>query len=342
MNYDNPEKITKEEEEEIAFLSKLGKFDEVAILLTNIIMVIIPFNTKEDLNTVLMGRYDWTNSELNKHTGFLGWYLYIIGSTYSEVTKSQYELRELMKNEKIKNFIKDIYNKSQKYLIQPMINKILNIAKSKDIHKYQAVINCILKMDKIDSLDGSNKNCRWITSELINMMIDQGLIIKKETGVRKNKYVLPGPNYGLKFNPGSFVVPLCKYSKLHQRCRKILEKYIKTHKLDVVIKDEYKIPDKLGYPGYMRIDIALFKDNILICCIEADGEQHDIHVPHFHRNGKTLEEQQERDRAKDRWILNKCNNECIRIKTIKEDGSKYISDEQSEILTNRLDNIFQM
>ena len=307
-----PVEMNQQKLQSIRDYSKQKRYDIVAIMLTKMIYSLIPFNIKDDLNTVLIGEYDYNNKQHKKNLGYLGFKLFNFIDKNKYESFSQKELRDKLKDVTIIKQLKILFEYSQNYLIKPIVNDIKEFALKEDKKYYQSYINRKLRLDKLDG----NEQKAWITHEFVNKLIDQGIIDVNYTGNNKsgNKWFTPGKNFNRDFITGKFVTPLCKYSKLHERCFKEVSNIIKEHPY-INIVCEYKINEKFGYKGYMRIDIAVFKYKQLLCCIEADGKQHYEYVPHFHRNGITdLIEQNRKDKLKDDWVKKKCGIDNIRVK----------------------------
>ena len=307
-----PDEMNQQKLQSIRNYSELKRYDIVAIMLVKMIYDVIPFNIKEDLNTVLIGEYNYNNNQNKKHNGYLGFKLFNIIDKNKYKFFSQNELRDKLKDVTIIKQLKKLFEHSQNYLIKPIVNDIKEFALKKDKKYYQSYINSELSLDK---LDGDNQK-GWITYEIVSKLNDQGIIDVNYTGNNKsgNKWFTPGKNFDRDFITGKFITPLCKYSKLHERCLKIISNIVKKYPY-INIVCEYNLDEKFGYKRYMRIDIAVFKYEQLICCIEADGKQHYEYVPHFHRNGMTdLIEQNRKDKLKDDWVKKKCGIDNIRVK----------------------------
>jgi hypothetical protein len=283
----------------------------VAIMLAKMIYAIVPFNVKDDLNTILIGDHNYNDTKNKKHNGYLGFKLFNIIDRDNN-TFSQKEIRDKLKDTTVMEQLRTLFEYSQTYLINPMVNDIKDIALKKNKAFYQSFINRQLTLSELDG----DKQKGWIIYELIHKLIDQGIVQANYTGMGKkgNKWFTPGKNFNNDFIPGSFIAPLCRHSKLHESCLKILRSMLKGHS-NVEIISEYKLDEKFGYKRYMRIDMAIIKDGRLLCCVEADGRQHYEYIPHFHRNGvDDLKEQQKKDSLKDDWVKNKCGVDNIRIK----------------------------
>lgn len=304
--------MSNENLQKVKDYSKQKCYNMVAILLTEMIYDVIPFNIKEDLNTVLIGEYNYNNIKNKKHNGYLGFKLFNIIDKNKYKVFSQNELRDKLKDATMIKQLRKLFEYSQNYLIKPIVNDIKEFALKKDRKYYQSFINRQLTLDKLDG----DKQKGWITYEFVNKLVDQGIIDVNYTGNNKsgNKWFTPGKHFNTEFVIGTFITPLCKYSKLHERCLKIVNNITKGWS-NINTICEYNLDEKFGYKRYMRIDIAVFKDNNLLCCIEADGKQHHEYVPHFHRNGMTdLIEQNRKDKLKDDWVKKKCGIDNIRVK----------------------------
>ena len=66
-----PVEMNQQKLQSIRDYSKQKRYDIVAIMLTKMIYSLIPFNIKDDLNTVLIGEYDYNNKQHKKNLGYL-------------------------------------------------------------------------------------------------------------------------------------------------------------------------------------------------------------------------------------------------------------------------------
>lgn len=277
---------------------KNQRYDNIAIKLGTKIQEICPFNTKEAYNEILIGSI---GPEI-KHKGYLGWKVF----EQIPIKKTSIdELKKYINNPIIQKNLKILYNFSQKYLIIPMMKKLF---RREDM--YNNKINKLLNLDNLDK--GTHKG--YITSELRQRLCKQNnMVYDRKIGREKYyKKIKKKMNY----IPSEFTMPKISMSKGHQVVSNLLDKKILKEHTNLSMINEYRNPDKCGFKGYMRYDIAIFENNNLLGFIEYDGKQHYEYVPHFHRNGiSDFIKQQEKDKIKDDEAFRLTNNNCLRIRT---------------------------
>ena len=127
-------------------------------------------------------------AKTKKYNGFLGFKLFNIIDRKNN-TFSQKEIRDKLKDTPVMEQLRTLFEYSQTYLIIPMVNDIKNIALKKNKAFYQSFINRQLTLSELDG----DKQKGWIIYELINKLIDQGIVQANYTGMGKkgNKWFTP-------------------------------------------------------------------------------------------------------------------------------------------------------
>lgn len=291
-----------------------NRFDLMFLELTEYILRLVPFNEKASLNMILIG--DCPNIEGNK--GYLGWHLNFNFKDYiNENDMSLIEIKNRLKDKDIQNELEILFNISQKYIIKPIMEIMLE--KSDTI--YSSNMNKYLNLNKLEI---NNIQKGWICRELYMRLVSQGLMQKNK--IKKNVYykTISKNNY----NPPDFILPKPEHSLLHMNCLKKLNPIIDN--LNMNTNDIYEIICEYSYPldGYIknaRADILIKKNGTPYGIIEADGKQHYEYQAHFHNPNndrknneagyKIFLELQKKDEKKNIASKILCNGkDCLRIK----------------------------
>ena len=248
-----------------------GCFDYIALLLGKLIYDVCPFRTRQAYNDILIG----TTPPDVSHPGYLGWNVYDIIQKLWNPSSSEIkldELKALLKSPPICEQLRDIFELSQKYLILPMMKVLFE--KGEDF--YQNEMNQHLKMSVLDNEEQQG----WVTAELFSRLCQSNIMEKykeKKKGKRGTVYHRRITNT-MCYQPPSFVMPTkIGFSKGHQRTLNVLEPLVKMWNVDQEIwkvTNEHHNPDKHGFKGEMRYDIALWKNEVLYGLLEFDGPQH--------------------------------------------------------------------
>ena len=296
-------------------MTKARRFDVIAKWLGEEIYKICPFYTKHGYDRILFG----TCAEGIQHKHYLGWNVY---DTLPEANLSVKEMKARIKDSRVQKKLKGIHRLSQKYLIKPM----MNIMFQEGDDKYEAKVNQYLNLDKLD-VPGRHEG--RVTAELFARLCAQGIMEKvkrKKKGVRGSTYYIK-KKLSMDYRPALFQMPTrLGLSGGEKATLQILEKLVKT---ETFFKgDEWKIriqhtnPFKHGFPGWMKYDFALWKNDHLWGLIEFDGIQHHRCVQLWDDKEKkgrknAIEKFLERhlkDRIKDADALKLCNGKkCLRV-----------------------------
>jgi len=297
---------------------KNKNFYENSKLISKYTISIYPTHKYKELNDIIYGLNNFKKTKI-KNLGYMGWKLIMCTTIPINQRLMPTELKEKLKDPEVDNKLRFANNLFNNFLIIPLTNEIKNLIVNNNYH--QSALSKKLTLDKIDNLFPGQNN--YIIQELSDRMIDQDLIYSFK--LNNKKYFKPGSNYNNQYEPGIYISPQCRTSKPHLLCIKIIEKYLSDNNLDnkIYIEDEFQIHTNIYNENNKykpsRIDIALKNkvSNSFILAVEADGHQHDVYTPHFHRNGYSdLKKQQERDQKKDKWIKENTNFNCIRVKDV--------------------------
>jgi len=284
----------------IRCMTKARRFDVIAKWLGEEIYKICPFYTKHGYDRILFG----TCAEGIQHKHYLGWNVY---DTLPEANISVKEMKARIKDSRVQKKLKRIHRLSQKYLIKPM----MNIMFEKGNEMFQSQMNQYLNLNKLDGPDHKG----WVTFELFARLRAQGIMEKRKSG---NNVFHIKTKISMDYRPALFQMPTrLGLSGGEKATLQILEKLVKT---ETFFKgDEWKIriqhinPFKHGFPGWMKYDFALWKNDVLWGLIEFDGKQHYEPVQLFGGEPQ-FREQQEKDRIKDADTLKLCNGKkCLRM-----------------------------
>lgn len=228
-------------------------------------MEIVPFDTKANLNLMLIG-----SAPLNiNHTGFIGWWCF--DRLKSE--KKNANVRELLKDKTINEKLEKLYYEHQNKVIKPLMVDIIKLCK---VNLYQSQISKQLGLNYLEIANKGNKD--YVAYELLARLEDQKIIESYKSGVKKCFKVLNDKLYMIP----TFVPPNDHLSLGMRQTLQILST-MNIHKIE------------LEYPGPIlnkrnsRYDIAVYKkgnkSGIPDGFIEFDGEQHH-QVSKWHGEGK--------------------------------------------------------
>ena len=142
------------------------RFDKIIKKITEYLLEKVPFKDKASLNRSLIG--DCPTGINNK--GYLGWHLNLIYSKFIDSKNiSITEIKELLKNPEIIDFLKQIYNLSQEFFIKPMMEIMLE--KSDNIKK------CNMQKElNLNKLENGHTQSGRICSELYMRLVYEGLM----------------------------------------------------------------------------------------------------------------------------------------------------------------------
>ena len=319
-----PNLLTAQEETELKEWGERRRFDQIALFLGGKIYEICPFYTRAGYNDILIG----TPDSGVQNTGYLGW------NVFSRMPKSSLsvkEIRQLIKNPMIQKKLKRISRRAQQYLIKPMMNimfeKGVNEATGTKDDIYQHQMNRYLNLDKLDPTKELPQG--MIVAELYQRLCTQGIMKKihrKVTGVRGSAFhIKKKPT--MDYRPALFQMPTgLGLSGGEQATLQILEQLVKTETFfkgnEWKIRVQHINPFKHGFPGWMKYDFALWKNDHLWGLIEFDGIQHHRCVQLWHDKEKkgrksAIEKflaQHLKDRIKDADALKLCNSKkCLRV-----------------------------
>ena len=292
-------------------------FYENSIAISKYTISIYPTHKHKELNEIIYGLNNFKKTKI-KNLGYMGWKLIMCTNIPINQRLMPTQLKEKLNDPDVDNKLRFANHLFNDFCIIPITNDIKKLIKN---NYNQSDLSKILTLNKIDEL--FPRQNYYIMKEISDRMIDQDLISSYK--LNRKKYFEPGVNYHKQYEPGIYISPICRTSKPHLFCIKIIENYLLDNNLsdNIYIKDEFQIhtniynENKKNKPP--RIDIALM-DKVtkkVKAAIEADGHQHNEYVPHFHRNGiSDFIKQQERDRKKDQWIKENTNFNCIRIKDL--------------------------
>lgn len=300
-----------------AFLRRLRNqraFDKIALALGKAIYAIIPFQTKEAYNLILMG----TANGAVAHKGFLGWKVFL---KLPQEFISPDEIKERLADPVVERKLRKIFKASQTFLIKPMMLLCIKEAEKGHDGRYRAQMNRYLNMDQLDGKSQTG----WIAMELFSRLIEQNIVCELPGRAARYQKISTAM-----YESPRWQSPKAGFSRLHTKGIDMVKSIFKKLPGEWKQGQEIKLQEKHGFKGWMRYDTMIYKNRQEWGIIEWDGVQHNTYLPGWcHRpkkstfiedNGRMLTSEevfaqlQKKDEMKNNAALARTGHRCLRVR----------------------------